>query len=380
MARPPKPTIGEYVIDYFDRFIGYGRARYQRLRGSGGSTPDDGHDALLERITTLENEVTRLQAALADRDPDSGSVAGPIFVGGTGRSGTWTLGRLIGQHPDIATVRNELRFHVDGRGFRDVLKGSESVSEFAARITKSHYFFAGPNGGPRGLILIATQDDLQDARRHAELTGEHEGPAPALRAFTHRLVDPFALGRGARTWVETTPRNAVAVDSLHTVFPTCRVIHTVRDGRDVAASVVTMPWGPDTLEEGLSWWATRLRAAERGSRAADPKRLLVIRLEELIHLDRDRQLDRLATFLGVDRRDELQTYFDQRMTPDHAHIGRWREETDTDHIAAIDADYRRIYNDLADEGVRCLPVHPDTADQISLTAATSAMAADRTTA
>jgi hypothetical protein len=372
-------VIGGGVTKYFDRLFSRDTARSEQPHGPGTPTRDDGiHDKLLQRISELESEVTRLRAVLAGGHPGNEPVAGPIFVGGTGRSGTWALGRLIGQHPDIVTVRNELRFHVDGRGFRDVLKGSESVSQFASRIEKSHYAFAGPNDGPRGLILIATRDDLRDATRHAELIAEHAGGAAGLCAFTHYLVDPFAFGRGARTWVETTPRNVAAVDALHEVFPTCRVIHSVRDGRDVAASVVTMPWGPDTLEEGLAWWAKRVRTADGRARRADPERLLLIRLEELINLDRDRQFDRLVTFLGIDRRDELQTYFDQWMTPDRVHVGRWRNATDVDH-PVIDAEYRRIYDDLVSEGVCCLPAHPDTTDQIALTTATPAAVAERTT-
>jgi hypothetical protein len=354
------------VIGNLTARVDSARARLGRAFGSGTSGPDGESSAdLLERIAELSAEVARLKAALAG-DPDDEAVAGPIFVGGTGRSGTWALGRLLGQHPDIATVRNELRFHVDGRGFRDVLKGAESVTEFAARIAKSHYFFAGPDGRPRGLILIATHDDLNDARRAAELVAEHDGPVAALRAYTHHLVDPFALGRGARTWVETTPRNAMAVDALHAVFPACRVIHSVRDGRDVAASVATMPWGPDTLQDGLEWWARRLRDADRRAGRADPERLLVVRLEELTHSDRAAQLARLATFLGIERRDELQNYLDRQMTPDRAHVGRWREQTDD--AADVDARYRRLYDQLGAEAVGCLPLHPDAADEIARTA------------
>jgi hypothetical protein len=350
-------------------------AGLERPQGSAGPAPDDGHHGeLLHRITELENEVAHLRAVLAGDHPGNEPVAGPIFVGGTGRSGTWALGRLIGQHPDVVTVRNELRFHVDGRGFRDVLNGSESISQFAARIEKSHYFFTGPNSGPRGLILIATRDELRDATRHAELIAEYAGGAAGLRAFTHRLVDPFAFGRGARTWVETTPRNVAAVDALHEVFPTCRVIHSIRDGRDVAASVVTMPWGPDAVEDGLAWWAKRIRAADGRARRADPERLLLIRLEELLHLDRRGQFDRLVAFLGVDRTDELQTYFDQQMTADRAHVGRWRDASDVDRIA-VDARYHSLYDELVSEGVGCLPVAPDIADQIAL----NASAAKRTT-
>jgi hypothetical protein len=107
--------------------------------------------------------------------------------------------------------------------------------------------------------------------------------------------------------------------------------------------------------------------------------LLVVRLEELIHLDRDAQFDRLSTFLGIDRRDELRSHFDQQMTPEHAHIDRWRTQTDPDQAAKIDADYRRVYDDLASDGVTCLPVHPDATARLAQTNATAGVDTDRAT-
>ena len=44
-----------------------------------------------------------------------------VFVGGTGRSGTHILGRLLGSHARFADVPIESRFHCNKRGMPDLL-------------------------------------------------------------------------------------------------------------------------------------------------------------------------------------------------------------------------------------------------------------------
>ena len=45
----------------------------------------------------------------------------PLFIGGTGRSGTTVLGRTLSLHPEIFTIPFESRFIVDPYGLRDLI-------------------------------------------------------------------------------------------------------------------------------------------------------------------------------------------------------------------------------------------------------------------
>ena len=56
---------------------------------------------------------------------------------------------------------------------------------------------------------------------------------------------------------------------LHGLFPTARFVHVMRDGRDVAASLVSKNWKSDPLV--IHWWETRMRLDPRVLRPA-PKR------------------------------------------------------------------------------------------------------------
>jgi hypothetical protein len=291
-------------------------------------------------------------------------VPGPIFIGGTGRSGTWVVGRLLKNHPMVTTVHTELRFHASGGGFARLLDGEVAPDDFAREILDRWFRIAGPTGKAKGLQLVVGSAELRRALATFRRAAATDVPR-ALQGLMDDIMDPYARGRGASTWVETTPDNAAAAAALTTVFPDGRVIHMVRDGRDTAASVASMGWGPDTIEEGLEWWARRVRLANRGMANADPRRAMTVRLEELIHVDRDGTFERLIGFLQIQDDEPLRSYFDSEMDAARGHVGRWRGQVSDRQRDRIDQRYRELYAELEEEGLSGLPISPDVADSLS---------------
>ena len=62
------------------------------------------------------------------------STAPVVFVGGTGRSGTHVIARLLGRSADLALIPVECRFHVEERGFPGLLSGEVSRRRFVRRV------------------------------------------------------------------------------------------------------------------------------------------------------------------------------------------------------------------------------------------------------
>jgi hypothetical protein len=288
---------------------------------------------------------------------------GPILVGGTGRSGTWALGRLLGEHPDLVTVHTELRFHAQGRAFGRLLDGSLDPGRYADEFLDRYYGLTSGDGTPKGVQLLASRWEVTKALAKFRRVAEDDLPA-AMARLLRQLVDPYARGRRALGWVETTPKNAAVADALTAILPRAHVVHIVRDGRDVAASMAAMPWGPSDPVEALDRWAAGLRDADEAFRGADPARVHVVRFEDLVVRDRDRTLAELLDRLALADRDRIRARFDTKLDPRRSNLGRWRRDAGADVEVAVDARYRSLLAELADEGVTCLPVPPDelTAD------------------
>jgi hypothetical protein len=97
----------------------------------------------------------------------------------------------------------------------------------------------------------------------------------------------------------------------------------------------------------------------------DPATALHVRLEELVVIDREAELERLLSFAGIGRSRPIDLYFEHRVGGTQANIGRWRTEISGLHRKWFDRAYRDIYEQLQSEGVTTLPIHPDRADELS---------------
>jgi hypothetical protein len=196
---------------------------------------------------------------------------GPIFIGGLFKSGTSLLRAMVGQHSAIASGLETYWFDVDwaaGRG-----RQGEPLSQYIAE--RAAYF---------------DEDPAQAAAMAAEAAG--------IEDFLGRLLMGHAARLGKRRWAEKTPGNVLHMDRILAHWPDARILHIVRDPRDVFASLREAgKW--DTVDAFASRWCTFLGAAERHKRSLDlsTKRYLEVRYERLVLNPEDAMRDVIA-FLG----------------------------------------------------------------------------------
>jgi len=193
----------------------------------------------------------------------------PVMLVGSERSGTTLLRLMLDHHPEIACLA-EFEFAVDmvaDRGewpplpeFRSWLQTHRDFLEYE--------FHVDPD---------LTYPELVDG--FLEQKRERDGK-PLVGATVHRHFDRL----------------------LH-IWPDARFIHLLRDGRDVAASVVAMGWAGNTWT-GVERWveAERLWESLRDRIAAT--RRIDVRYEQLVASPVE-VLTEICRFLG--------TSFDERM-------------------------------------------------------------------
>jgi Sulfotransferase family len=280
---------------------------------------------------------------------------GPLFVGGTGRSGTTIVARLVGAHPAYHVIPIEVRFVTDQKGLCDLLAGRTTFERFERRLLGQWFYRELPNGETRGLHTLLDRALLERALR---VLGRDLGADPwrAGRAFVHELLDPLAASAGAQSWIEMTPPNVEAAGCLLRLFPDTKLIHSVRDGRDVACSVTPLVWGPKDLDESLDWWADHL---EQGFAACDglpPDRVILVNLEDLAVHHREREYARLLGLLELEDDPAMRAYFETVMTPERAHVGRWVNEVPADRRTSFEAHHRALVDALRARGRPVAPV------------------------
>jgi hypothetical protein len=310
----------------------------------------------------------------------------PIFIGGTGRSGTTILKKLIVTNTRVLAVQDEIRVIVDPDGALDLITAlSDRWSPYNADIAFQRFkVLMNECGRARffhsillekaerkifRLIGLAPRRYLGVGLRHhfgakfyhqrlAQLYQElceyttkghwigspaHQFPSkiyecgPFDRSTLERILERFFhdlyahIAKPKHThWLDDTPTNLLHVNELLKLFPEMRFIHIYRDPRDVTASYHGFSWGGDdysSIAQRLSkmykyWFELREK--------------LPVSLYREISLERlaahpKNELQKLMDFLNLElEKDQLQIPLNK------VNAGRWMRDIPRNHWISIE--------------------------------------------
>jgi Sulfotransferase family len=296
-----------------------------------------------------------------------------VFVGGTGRSGTHVVARLLGEHSRFAAIPVECRFHCNPRGLADVVTGRATPEEFVRKLRRFWWHrvrlggratvrlrrLVGRGAGEarvRGLHKIIEPGRFDAAVQRFE-SASREEPVRASRELFFDLLGPLAAEEGKPALVEMSCFTVAAAAGLGLIFPEARFVHSVRDGRDAGSSKVSKrqkEHHPTDVTSGIGWWEGRLRLAEEGVQGLGaPERVHAVSLDELVWGDRERSYGELLSFLGVSDEPAMRGFFEGEMSADAAHRERWREGHSEAEQEVISAAYAAALERLEREGFHC---------------------------
>jgi hypothetical protein len=244
-------------------------------------------------------------------DDVAGTAPGPppmVFNLGARRSGTYWLQRIVCAHPDVSEVPSET--HLFSHGLAPLLERFQYEDRSA------------PDVG----LVYANRD---------EVIGH-------LRALCDTVFDGFRDGRAVVA--ERTPLHVNHIPLIDEVYPEARFIHIIRDGRDVARSIVRQEWGPNTVAEAASEWRDSVsngRDAARGT--LSPERYREVRYEALL-ADPEPEIAALYAFIGLDPGVGLGPALAEARR--HANVGpsarggvgveKWRDEWSAEQVAEFE--------------------------------------------
>jgi Sulfotransferase family len=217
-----------------------------------------------------------------------------VFIVGSPRSGTSWLSRLMGAHDAIAAPQETELLNRYCRSWYDVW--NDQLPADADRWQRHRH---------RGLPAVMTTEEFDEC----------------VVGFARDVYAKIlALKPTARVVVDKNPQYSLDTDLIRQMFPDAAVLHIVRDGRDVAASMLAASrgwgrdWAPSQVRLAARTWRTNVESALS---AASSGRYLQVRYEDLL-ADGAHVLAECLTFAGVSTTPEecagIAARFDRRTT------------------------------------------------------------------
>ena len=202
---------------------------------------------LRQRLARKEEEIARLQAELTRaqsirRLPNFFDRDVPVFfVTGAGKSGTTWLRSILDAHPEIL-CKGEGRFFE--RDFKQAVSPQDLKQERLKDIQPSSLYSA-----------ISDSEHLKIWIKRSVWAGgedidEHVDNLVRL-AINYFLTERLSK-TGKRIVGDKTPfLNAKIIAEIGAIYPEAKVIHIIRDGRDVAVSMMHHMWNYAKSEGGI---------------------------------------------------------------------------------------------------------------------------------
>ncbi|MEN8240362.1 MAG: sulfotransferase [Chloroflexota bacterium] len=205
--------------------------------------------------------------------------ADPVFVGGCDRSGTTLLGAILGSHQQVVCVP-EAQFVLDGYlSLGKERKGADLTSQEILQKIKEHPRFQ--------LWNIQLREFPKSEAPYSEMINFIIGEYADQTGETENLL-----------WIDHVPANIKHVRKLLEIFPKAKFVHLVRDGRAVASSLLSVSWGPRTIDRAANFWVNNLAYGLAAEKLLNEREIIQIRYEDLLS-DPEREIKRLCEFLGL---------------------------------------------------------------------------------
>lgn len=244
----------------------------------------------------------------------------PFFVLGSQRSGTTMLRLMLNNHRNLVipheTAFITLYFH--------------KLADYGD--------LSDPANAARLLDDVAEHTLVQRGELIPDRQAVLDRPIRGYRDFVEAIFAAYADQFDKPRWGDKTPFYSEDVDVIRRVFPDCKIIHLVRDGRDVIVSQKSIEWMAGNLPRLVrDWrWKTMLLHKVGAVLGAD---FLEVRYEDLV-ISPDQVLRDICTFLGEPYDPDMLTYSDSAgdvvpteslkwhrnsiRPPDPSKLGQWK--------------------------------------------------------
>jgi hypothetical protein len=187
----------------------------------------------------------------------------PVFVLGSQRSGTTMLRLMLNSHSSLA-IPHESAF----------------ITIYFRRL--ANYGDLGCRENARKLLAdVARHPLVQRGKLIADPEAVLARPIGDYGDFVDAIFRCYAESRGKSRWGDKTPFYTSDIDVIRRIFPDAKIVHLVRDGRDVLVSQKSIEWMSGNLPKLVLDWRWKATIAHKVG-AAIGRDFLEVRYEDLV--------------------------------------------------------------------------------------------------
>ncbi len=256
----------------------------------------------------------------------------PLFIVSCGRSGTTLLRWMLNCHPNIA-IPPESYFIVEiyDRFFTTYDKTNRTVREQVIRYLFDHPFYK--------------EFHLDNGSVYRSLVAPEELQLSELISIVYQT---YAQQYGKVRWGDKTPHYVSRMDAIRQLFPDAQFIHVIRDGRDVALSILKVDFGPNSLPESALDWKHWVQTGRKLGKEIGNKHYLEIFYENLVRAP-ERSLRTVCEFIGESFHEEMLYHHRHKDLAFHeshqllpqpvttSRIGKWRQQMREDEVKLFES-------------------------------------------
>lgn len=189
----------------------------------------------------------------------------PIFVVGCPRSGTTLLRLMLDAHPELAIPPE---------------------SHFIPLVARVRARYERPSGFDAEHMAADVMRGLRFRDWHlpeeAVRAAIRERRPTTLAGAIECLFTAYAETHGKTRWGDKTPGYSIELPLISELFPRAVFVHLIRDGRNVALSLMEVPRPPRSFTEAAEVWRSRVSTGRIDGAALGPGRYLELRYESLV--------------------------------------------------------------------------------------------------
>lgn len=288
------------------------------------------------------------------------------FLVGAARSGTTLLQKVLALHPEVACTTN---YH---RHLPDWLSGV--LLRFIRRSLKLKKAMWFKKGGKAYFIdrpwlskifpMPVEEEGIYTAcgmDMPLTLTKDCQLPAEVLTCLRRRF-DGMGRFTGAKVFIDKRTANSRRIPWLREAFPDARYLHLIRDGREVAHSLVTVSWWPEhvvwwagatpteleargmhMLDTSARDWVEEVRAVQDGLVQVDKDKVQEIRYESLLEQPVD-EIRNVLSFLQLDLPHKLERVIRSLRLQPRPPV--WRHKWNWDEAKRVEAEQYELLKEL----------------------------------